>query len=189
MDFSARGSVRPQARGDRRVGRFGDRRRRGALPSRHSPNRSCAVRPAKRTRRTASCWTSYQSRMTAKRWNRSTFSSLAGERDLIDHARRLRLGENLRRVLRIDQHHIGAGRFEFLDAFVQFGRMRRRADDRAAPNWCRPARARVADARRSRRWRTAPSCLAVSSPLTPRLSTVMSCPGKSFLSSTASRLG
>ena len=46
---------------------------------------------------------------------------------------------------------------ELRDAVAQQDGVRPRADDRAAPSWCRPARARDRDARRSRRRRTAPA--------------------------------
>ena len=68
--------------------------------------------------------------------------------------------------IRID---VGADRLQLREALADQRAAPARADDRAAPNCCRPARARGRASPRSRRRRTAPACRAASSPLTPRL--------------------
>jgi hypothetical protein len=49
---------------------------------------------------------------------------LRRERNLILHARGLRLGQNLRGKLHVHQHHVGAGVPEFGDALAQQGGVR-----------------------------------------------------------------
>ena len=93
------------------------------------------------------CWTSCQSRICAKRWNRSTFFSLRPSARSDRPCPASRTCDDLWRILQIDQHHIRAARLEFIDAFAAFAPHAAATAGRAARNWFRPATARVADAR------------------------------------------
>ncbi len=117
-------------------------------------------------------------------------SALAAVRDQIDHALGVGLGDA--------PSGANCGSISTTSAPVALSaatpstdqRARRERMCRAAPNWCRPARARDRASRRSRRVEAAPACRRASSPLTPRLSTVI-VRGREMrsCSSTASRLG
>ena len=116
--------------------------------------------------------TSCQCRISAKRRNRLTVSNRAVCSSSSTMLLGVRPRDHARRILRIDQHDVGADLLQPHDAAMQQRAVRLRPDRRAAANWCRPARARDRASRRSRRCSKRASMSVAVSPLTPRLSTV-----------------
>ena len=105
---------------------------------------------------------------------------LRGGGDQLDHVRGFRLGDHLRRELRIDQNDVGAGRADLVEADCGSTRRDRRARGRGSPNWCRAARAPGRAWRRRRPASKRLSMSATSSPLTPRLITVIGVAGETL---------
>ena len=111
------------------------------------------------------------------------------QRNLILHALGLRLGQHARRKLHIDQHHVGTSLLELRNAVLQHDRMRLErlvAQHRIGADLPENEIGMGGD---NVGGKTGHHLRAISSPLTPRLSTVMSRPGNRCFNSTARRLG